>query len=203
MRDTYDIQSTEPLMPGHAMTDSPLGWTMYIYQLMTRTRPFYTWSPTELITWAMMYIIQGPYHSMRFYKELYRDGSFTGVGGFGEPPYVSVPVGVTQRPYDGGWNLPPWTGPDEAVTSPHCMFTISVATSRRIRLRKGYWRTAGISGGIPVSLGPLSSWTKVNESAICGLKKEEKISELLTLYFSIFSSLYRHAIKEKGKKNTQ
>lgn len=88
------------------MTDSPLGFTMYIYQLMAELSPFYNFSHTEIITWAMMHIIQGPYPAMRFYKEFYRDGAFVGVGGFGEPPYVTVPVGVTQRSYDGGWDLP-------------------------------------------------------------------------------------------------
>ena len=102
----FIIQSTEPLVPGHAMTDSPLGWAMYIYQLMAELSPFYNFSLTEIITWAMMYIIQGPYPAMRFYKEFYRDGAIIDVGGFGEPPYVTVPVGVTQRPYDGGWDLP-------------------------------------------------------------------------------------------------
>ena len=100
-------QTTEPLMPGHAMTDSPLGWAMYIYQIMEELSPFYyNFSSTEIITWAMMYIIQGPYPAMRFFKEFYRDGAFTGVGEFGPPPYVTVPVGVTERPYDLGWNLP-------------------------------------------------------------------------------------------------
>ena len=102
----FIIQSTEPLVPGHAMTDSPLGWAMYIYQLIAELSPFYNFSLTEIITWAMMYIIQGPYPAMRFYKEFYRDGAIVDVGGLGEPPYVTVPVGVSQRPYDGGWDLP-------------------------------------------------------------------------------------------------
>ncbi|KIM94908.1 hypothetical protein OIDMADRAFT_45369 [Oidiodendron maius Zn] len=80
----FIIQSTEPLVPGHTMTDSPLGWAMYIYQFMAELSPFYNFSLTEIITWAIMYIIQGPYPAMRFYKEFY----------------------LTQRSYDGGWDLP-------------------------------------------------------------------------------------------------
>lgn len=56
---------------------------MYIYQFMAELSPFYNFSLTEIITWAIMYIIQGPYPAMRFYKEFYRDGAIVDVGGFG------------------------------------------------------------------------------------------------------------------------
>jgi hypothetical protein len=100
-------QSTEPLVSAHALTDSPLGFAMYIYQLMAEfSPPSFQWTPSEIITWAMMYLIQGPYPAMRFYKEMHHDGAIIGVGGFGEELFVSVPVGVSQTPFDLGFGLP-------------------------------------------------------------------------------------------------
>jgi hypothetical protein len=45
----------------------------------------------------MMYIIQGLYALMRFYKKFYRDGAIMDIGVFADLPYLSVPVGVTRR----------------------------------------------------------------------------------------------------------
>ncbi|KAM0265621.1 hypothetical protein ACHAQJ_000054 [Trichoderma viride] len=100
------LQSTQPLMLGHAMTDSPLGFMLYIYQLMQELGTFYHWSLDELITWAMMYVIQGPYPAMRMYKEFHRANQFSGIDNFGPGLFVNVPVGVTQRPQDVGWGVP-------------------------------------------------------------------------------------------------
>lgn len=36
---------------------------------MIRAVENYVWTPEEIISWAMMYYIQGPYGGMRFYKE--------------------------------------------------------------------------------------------------------------------------------------
>lgn len=101
-----NIQSTQPLMPGHALTDSPLGFILYVFQLMEEQGTSYAWSLDELITWAMMYVIQGPYSALRLYKEFARDGAVLGADVFGPILFVNVPVGVTQRPEDVGWGLP-------------------------------------------------------------------------------------------------
>lgn len=62
-------QQTQPLQIGYAMTDSPIGFAMYIYEFMFLTVQNYVWSAKELITWTLMYWIQGPYAGFRFYKE--------------------------------------------------------------------------------------------------------------------------------------
>ncbi|KAL7901665.1 Alpha/Beta hydrolase protein [Trichoderma sp. SZMC 28014] len=100
------LQSTQPLMAGHALTDSPLGFALYIFQLMQELGTFYHWSLGEIITWAMMYIIQGPYPATRFYKEFRNADQIVGADMFGPALFVNVPVGVTQRPQDAGWGVP-------------------------------------------------------------------------------------------------
>ena len=65
-------QLTMPLQLAVAQTDSPLGFAMWIYDFMrAAVEPSYVWTPEEIITWAMMYYIQGPYGGFRFYKETF------------------------------------------------------------------------------------------------------------------------------------
>ncbi|KAL9479784.1 hypothetical protein ACSS6W_004570 [Trichoderma asperelloides] len=100
------LQSTQPLMAGHALTDSPLGFALYIFNLMQELGTFYHWSLGEIITWAMMYVIQGPYPATRTYKEFRFADQIVGTDSFGPALFVNVPVGVTQRPQDAGWGVP-------------------------------------------------------------------------------------------------
>jgi hypothetical protein len=102
----FYTQQTTPLQAAFAMTDSPLGFTMWIYQILGMNSPGYVWTLEEIITWSMMYLIQGPYGAMRFYKETNHDGAFVGGTGFGELPYVHVPVGLTNTNYDLGFSVP-------------------------------------------------------------------------------------------------
>ena len=67
------IQDTKPLTLAIGMTDSPVGFAMWIYSLMIGAVDHYTWTPEEIITWSMMYYIQGPYGGMRIYKEVLRE----------------------------------------------------------------------------------------------------------------------------------
>ncbi len=60
---------TQPLQLAIGMTDSPLGNAMWIYDELIVAAYQYEWTPEEIITWSMMYYIQGPYSGMRFYKE--------------------------------------------------------------------------------------------------------------------------------------
>ena len=62
-------QETQPLQVAIALTDSPLGNAMWIYNLMFHLVDKYRWTSEEIITWSMMYYIQGPYGAMRLYKE--------------------------------------------------------------------------------------------------------------------------------------
>ena len=66
------VQKTYPLQLGYAMTDSPVGFAMWIYNLIYASAGGYYFTPSELITWAMMYYIQEPYAGLRFYKEAYK-----------------------------------------------------------------------------------------------------------------------------------
>ena len=67
------IQETKPLQVAIGMTDSPVGFAMWIYNLMINAVDHYEWTPEEIITWSMMYYIQGPYGGQRFYKEALRE----------------------------------------------------------------------------------------------------------------------------------
>ncbi|KAJ4318203.1 hypothetical protein N0V84_006959 [Fusarium piperis] len=101
------MQSTEPLTLVFGMTDSPLGNAMWMYDLMTKVidPAIMAWTPEEIITWSMMYYIQGPYGGMRFYKEVLNDGGFSGLD-FGTLPLVEVPVAISQFPYDICYRMP-------------------------------------------------------------------------------------------------
>ncbi|KAI9663717.1 MAG: hypothetical protein M1821_007207 [Bathelium mastoideum] len=101
------IQEHDPLSLAYALTDSPLGFAMWIYTLMSPVidpRDF-AWTPQDIITWAMMYFIQGPYGGFRFYKENLKAGVFEGFA-FGTIPYVSQPVMISELPYDLWFRLP-------------------------------------------------------------------------------------------------
>lgn len=101
------IQQTQPLTIGYLASDSPLGFALWIYALIrTDVAPgSQNWTPSELITWSLMYTIQGPYGGFRMYKEMVREGDFQDTG-VGTPPFVTQPVAVTQRPMDIGVGVP-------------------------------------------------------------------------------------------------
>ena len=64
------VQQTTPLRLAHGLTDSPVGLAMWYYHAMhpgVVSSSF--WTLEDIITWTMMYWIQGPNHSLRFYKE--------------------------------------------------------------------------------------------------------------------------------------
>ncbi|EKG18007.1 Epoxide hydrolase-like protein [Macrophomina phaseolina MS6] len=101
------VHQTEPLSISYAMTDSPIGYAMWIYSLMNGAtdRRVRNWSPEEVITWTLMYLIQGPYGSLRFYKEAVSDGDWVGFG-FGDFPFVEQPTAISLFPYDLWYRLP-------------------------------------------------------------------------------------------------
>ncbi|KAL6720191.1 hypothetical protein ACLMJK_002112 [Lecanora helva] len=100
------IQETRPLQIAIGMTDSPVGFAMWIYNLMINAVDHYAWTPEEIITWSMMYYIQGPYGGMRFYKEALREGVFSGFV-FGDPfAYVHQPVAISEFPKDIWYGTP-------------------------------------------------------------------------------------------------
>ena len=64
------VQQTTPLRLAHGLTDSPVGLAMWFYHAMhpSVTSPSF-WTLEDIITWTMMYWIQGPYGASRIYKE--------------------------------------------------------------------------------------------------------------------------------------
>ncbi|KAK1237190.1 hypothetical protein MKX07_006069 [Trichoderma sp. CBMAI-0711] len=101
------LQQTQPLTSAFAVSDSPLGNAMWMYALMAEVvdPAIKIWTPEEIITWSMMYYIQGPYAGMRFYREVVNDGALDGVD-FGTIPCVKIPVAISQFPYDVAYRLP-------------------------------------------------------------------------------------------------
>jgi hypothetical protein len=63
------IQSTTPLQLAVGMTDSPFGTATWIYSVTYEATPGYAWTPEQIITWTMMYYVQGRYGAFRKYKE--------------------------------------------------------------------------------------------------------------------------------------
>ncbi|CAF9916642.1 MAG: hypothetical protein HETSPECPRED_002970 [Heterodermia speciosa] len=100
------IQETKPLQAAIGMTDSPIGFAMWIFNLMLSAVDHYVWTPSEIITWSMMYYIQGPYGGMRFYKEVLREGGFQGFGLGDAYPYVHQPVAISEFPKDIWYGTP-------------------------------------------------------------------------------------------------
>ncbi|TFA97400.1 Putative epoxide hydrolase [Trichoderma ghanense] len=101
------LQETQPLTAAYAVSDSPLGFAMWIYGLMAEVvdPAIKVWTPEEIITWSMMYYIQGPYAGMRFYREVANDGALDGLD-FGTLPLVEIPVAISQFPHDIAYRLP-------------------------------------------------------------------------------------------------
>jgi hypothetical protein len=63
------MQGTKPLVAALALTDSPVGFAGWIWQLMATISDGYAYSKEELITTTMMLWIQGTYGNLRAYKE--------------------------------------------------------------------------------------------------------------------------------------
>lgn len=103
------MQQTEPLTLDYSLTDSPLGFALWIWSLIRQvldpTLAGSEFGPQELITWSMMYTIQGPYTGLRFYKECQREGVFEDFS-FGTFPFVSQPTAISEFPYDVWFGLP-------------------------------------------------------------------------------------------------
>ena len=100
------IQQTRPLKLAYAMTDSPLGLAMWIYDaLYPSAWDPKIWTPEVVITWTMMHWIQGPYAAFRWYKEEAADGAFS-TKAFGDLPYVKVPMAITEYPKDLWYRTP-------------------------------------------------------------------------------------------------
>ena len=72
------IQQTRPLKLAGAMTDSPVGLAMWIYDSVYNGVPDPSiWTPKLIITWTMMHWINGPYGAFSLYKNGAKVGRHT------------------------------------------------------------------------------------------------------------------------------
>ena len=94
------MMQTWPLQAMIGLTDSPLGNAMFNYNLMALAVDNYVWTPEEIITWSMMYYIQGPYGAARLYKESFAEGLFTATSNGNAFPFVTQPVAISLFPKD-------------------------------------------------------------------------------------------------------
>ncbi|KAK5056501.1 hypothetical protein LTR84_012032 [Exophiala bonariae] len=97
----WNLEAAVPLQLGILLTDSPVGNLAWPYMGMRGFAPGYEWALEDLITWAMMLYIQGPYGSVRIYHELQREGTLAF-----RFPYVSIPTGVLQYFPDAAYGAP-------------------------------------------------------------------------------------------------
>lgn len=118
------IQQTRPLKLAGAMTDSPVGLAMWIYDSVVSGVPDQSiWTPELIITWTMMHWINGPYGAFSLYRNgakvkllqhvrmqllanaWFKDGAISTTG-INLLPYVHQPVAISEFPYDLWYRTP-------------------------------------------------------------------------------------------------
>ncbi|QRW05780.1 epoxide hydrolase [Ceratobasidium sp. AG-Ba] len=93
----FDQQSTRPQTLAVGLTDSPVGLLAWIGEKLYAWTDSYPWTPEEMITWTMLYWINGPAGGLRFYKEnaLYLRGD---TGTQLRTSWTSTPLGFSMFP---------------------------------------------------------------------------------------------------------
>ncbi|KAK4083916.1 uncharacterized protein Triagg1_1578 [Trichoderma aggressivum f. europaeum] len=103
------VHQTRPLKLAHAMTDSPVGLAMWIYDALVKCveeeNIAKIWTPDRVITWTMMHWIPGPYATFSLYKHGAADGAIS-MSGIENLPYVNQPVAISQFPHDIWYHTP-------------------------------------------------------------------------------------------------
>ncbi|KAK0755600.1 hypothetical protein N5P37_011842 [Trichoderma harzianum] len=103
------LHQTRPLRLAHAMTDSPVGLAMWIYDVLVscveEENVAKIWTPDRVITWTMMHWIPGPYAAFSLYKHGAADGAIS-MSGIENLPYVKQPVAISQFPHDIWYRTP-------------------------------------------------------------------------------------------------
>lgn len=101
------IHQTRPLRLAHAMTDSPIGLAMWIYDgLWPAAWDPSLWTPKEIITWTMMHCIPGPYAGFSIYKQGGLLGGAFNATHFADLPYVTQPMAISEFPKDLWYRTP-------------------------------------------------------------------------------------------------
>ncbi|RFU82091.1 juvenile hormone epoxide hydrolase 2 [Trichoderma arundinaceum] len=103
------LHQTQPLRLAPAMTDSPVGLAMWIYDVVVmcveEENVAAIWTPDRVITWTMMHWIPGPYAAFSLYRHGAADGAIS-VRGIEALPYVHQPVAISQFPHDVWYRTP-------------------------------------------------------------------------------------------------
>ncbi|KAL9124195.1 MAG: hypothetical protein Q9217_006449 [Psora testacea] len=90
------IQGSKPRTLGFAMHDSPVGMLAWMADKLVLWSDSYPWTPTELITWTLMYYFPGPTTGFLMYREnLAKENMRDGVSA---RYFVKVPTGVSAFP---------------------------------------------------------------------------------------------------------
>ncbi|KAF2870687.1 Alpha/Beta hydrolase protein [Massariosphaeria phaeospora] len=90
----FGVHATRPLSISLAMTDSPVGFLAWVWDLVYTFSDGYAYSKAELITTAMSLYIQGTYGNIVLYKDAATEGfNF---------PKTSVPTGILQFAHPNG-----------------------------------------------------------------------------------------------------
>lgn len=84
----YMVQNSKPRTLGFAMHDSPVGMLAWMMDKLYTWSDNYPWSPTELITWTLLYYFPGPTTGFRIYRE-HGPEKLEGI------PYERTPTGVS------------------------------------------------------------------------------------------------------------
>ncbi|KAH8898286.1 alpha/beta-hydrolase [Thozetella sp. PMI_491] len=101
------IHQTRPQRLAIALTDSPVGLAMWIYDgLRSSVADASIWTPELIITWTMMHWINGPYGTFGLYKNGAKDGTISTKGIGLDLPYVSQPIAISEFPYDLWYRTP-------------------------------------------------------------------------------------------------
>jgi pimeloyl-ACP methyl ester carboxylesterase len=103
------LHQTRPLRLAPAMTDSPVGLAMWIYDVLAscveEENVARIWTPDRVITWTMMHWIPGPYAAFSLYRHGAVDGAIS-IRGIEGLPYVQQPVAISQFPHDVWYHTP-------------------------------------------------------------------------------------------------
>ncbi|KAG9114253.1 hypothetical protein FRC07_007668 [Ceratobasidium sp. 392] len=105
----FHIQGTRPQTLAVSLTDSPVGLLAWISEKLYSWTDKYPWTPEELITWTMLYWVNGPAGGLRYYKEN-RAATRSGFGSELRTKWTPTPLGYSIFP--GEIYRPPfdWVG---------------------------------------------------------------------------------------------
>jgi len=94
------IQATKPLTLGYALHDSPVGMLAWMMDKLYLWSDSYPFTPTELITWALLHYFPGPATGFMMYTENHLPATMVERSWAQE--YLDVPCGFSAFPKELG-----------------------------------------------------------------------------------------------------